>query len=163
MIFLPIEKITYKTILKEDEIINRLEDIIEPKKIFRGWLFCNNSTRPYEGEIKNNTFKLQRIIGYRNSFLPKIKGVIYNELGGTIIKVKMRLSVFVIVFICIWTIGMGLGCIAFMTQPLSFFTFIPFGLLLFMYALTMGGFKYESRKSKNDLKYLFETEIIDKK
>jgi hypothetical protein len=42
----------------------------------------------------------------------------------------------------------------------NFLELIPVGLLLFVYALTMGGFKFESNKSKKDLQELFEAEII---
>ncbi|MCD6068554.1 MAG: hypothetical protein K0S33_3380 [Bacteroidetes bacterium] len=35
MKFLPIENLTFKTRLKEDEVVKRLEEIIEPEKTFR--------------------------------------------------------------------------------------------------------------------------------
>jgi hypothetical protein len=38
---------------------------------------------------------------------------------------------------------------------------IPFGMLIFAYALTMGAFKYESNKSKKDLQTIFEADIIE--
>jgi hypothetical protein len=38
---------------------------------------------------------------------------------------------------------------------------IPFGMLIFAYVITMGGFKFESNKSKKDLQALLEAEIIE--
>lgn len=166
MKFLPTENITYKTRLKEDEIIRRLSDCIEPEKTFRFGIFSSGSTKSYEGQIHGLTFSIKRIIGYRNSFLPRINGVIERDFDGLTIKVKMRLHIFVIVFLCIWCGGVGLGCIAIFTQALNSFeinpvTLIPFGMPIFAYLLTMGGFKFESNKSKKDLQTIFEAEIIE--
>jgi hypothetical protein len=166
MKFLPTENITYKTKLKEDEIIKRLSDNIEPKKTFRGGFFGSGSSKLYEGQINNHTFDINRIINYRNSFLPRINGIIEKSNEGTTIKVKMRLHAFVIIFLCIWGGAVGLGCISVLTQAfggseLDSVTMIPFGMLIFMYILTMGGFKSESSRSKKDLQTIFETEIFD--
>jgi len=38
---------------------------------------------------------------------------------------------------------------------------MPIGMLLFVYILTIAAFKYESSKSKKDLKTLFEAEMIE--
>ena len=166
MKFLPTENIIYKTRLKEDEIINRLSGFIEPKKTFRFGIFSSGSAKSYEGQINGKKFKIKRIIGYRNSFLPRIDGIIEREFDGLTIKVKMRLHIFVIVFLCIWCGGVGLACIAFLTQVFNHSGFnpvalIPFGMLIFVYALTMGGFKFESRKSKKDLQNIFEADIVE--
>ena len=166
MKFLPTENIIYKTRLKEEEIIRRLSDSIEPEKTFRFGIFSSGTTKSYEGQINGQTFDIKRIISYRNSFLPRINGIIERDFDGMTIKVKMRLHIFVIVFLCIWCGGVGLGCIAFLTQAFSKSEFnpatlIPFGMLIFVYALTMGSFKYESNKSKKDLRTIFEADIIE--
>ena len=166
MKFLPTENITYKTKLKENEIVDRLSNIIEPEKTFRFEIFGNSSTKLYEGKINNLTFDIKRIITYRNSFIPRISGVINHDFDGTTIKVKMRLHIFVIIFICIWSSGVGLGCLAVLTSLLADGTFhpatiIPFGMLIFMYVLTMGAFKYESNISKKGLQELFDAEIVE--
>jgi hypothetical protein len=166
MKFLPTENITYKTKLKEDEIVKRLSDIIETEKIFRSGIFSRGSTKSYQGQIHGQTFKIQRIISYRNSFLPRINGVIERDSDGMAIKVKMKLHTFVIVFLSIWCGGVGLGCLAFLSQVFSNSEFIPatlisFGMLLFVYLLTMGCFKFESNKSKMDLQTIFEADILE--
>lgn len=165
MKYLPIENITYKTRLKEEELIRRLSETIEPKKIFRFGIFGRNSTKTYEGQIIGKTFKIRRIIRYRNSFLPRIKGIIENDHEGMSIHVKMRLHAFITVFICLWWGGAVFAFIAFLIQEsekseISAALFLPLGMLLFAYILTLGGFKFESNKAKNDLKRIFEAEII---
>lgn len=165
MKFLPFENITYKTHLKEDELINRLSEHVESEKRFRFGMFGSGSSKLYEGEISGLTFNLKRIISYRNSFLPRIHGVIEKEMDGSTIKVKMRLSTFVIVFLCFWFGVVGLACIALISEA-SHLEFnpamlIPFGMLGFAYLMTIGGFKYESIKSKKHLQTLFEADIIE--
>ena len=166
MKFLPTENITYKTRLNEDEIIRRLSDHIEPEKTFRFGIFSSDSPISYEGQINGQTFNIRRITRYQNSFLPRIYGVLERDSDGLTIKVKMRLHIVIIVFLCIWCIGVGVVFITFLTQDLNRHennpeTLIPIGMLLFAYLVTMGGFKFESNKSKNDLLKIFKAEIID--
>ena len=164
MKYLPFENITYRTNLELEEIQKRINEVIEPKKTFRmTGIFGNSNHKPYEGSINGNSFNMTRIIGYRNSFLPRIKGEIEKGFNGNKINVKMRLHAFVIVFMFIWFGGVGIGCLAVLStlsnsdnfEPM---TLIPCGMLVFGYALVTGGFKYESIKSKKYLAQLFEAE-----
>lgn len=166
MKYLPAEYITYKTKLTATEVLQRLEDSIEPVKVLRLGLFNRSETKPYQGKVAGSTFNISRIITYRNSFLPMINGNIENTFDGSLIKVKMRLHVAVIVFLCIWCGIMGLVGIAFLSQSFGSKNFdpmilIPFGMLLFVYTMTMLAFKYESRQSKTDLQSLFEAEMME--
>lgn len=162
MTYLPYENITYKTRLTEDELFKRLEDATEPAKIRFG-LFGKGTTKTYEGEINRPSFAIRRIIQYQNSFLPRIKGTIENDFGGTRIHVKMRLHPFVVAFLFIWCSGAVLGCVLILTQDLdhSLFSLIPFVMLVFCYALTLGAFKFESVPTKKALQKLFEAEMVE--
>ncbi len=120
---------------------------------------------PYEGKISGRYFHINRIIRHRNSFLPRISGTIQPEIDGTIIEVKMQLHVAVIVFILIWCSACVFTILALLISMIGNKEFhlvacLPLGMLLFMYALTMGGFKSESSKSKKYLLELLEAEII---
>ncbi len=64
MSFFPLENITYKTKLKEDEIIKRLSNFVEPRTFLFG-AFATNSTKPYEGQISGQSFNIKRIINYQ--------------------------------------------------------------------------------------------------
>jgi hypothetical protein len=160
MKFLPIENKTYFAPLTAAEVRERLAAAIEPKQMLRN-PYKRTNTKPYEGHLNHNHFEINRIIRYRNSFLPQIKGQILPGDNGTEVKVKMRLSVFVYIFLIIWCGSLGLFVIAFsldsmMEGAFDPVIFIPLGMLLFAYVMVTVGFKYEAKKAKKDLANLLE-------
>lgn len=50
----------------------------------------------FEGEVGDRTFKIERAINYRNSFLPIIQGSFEQLSFGTKITIEMKISPFVI-------------------------------------------------------------------
>lgn len=165
MKFLPFERITYKTALKPAEVAHRLQEITEPKKFIRTTVFGKKSLKQYEGTVDDNSFVIKRIIGYRNSFLPIIKGHVAQDVDGTRISIKMQLSVIVAVFIGFWCAAVGIACVVVLTRSIQLGVFhayglLPFGMLLFAYALTMGAFLYEAKRAKKDLTQLWEAHEI---
>ena len=71
MILLPYESYYLITPLTKSEIVKRLLENTDPKSpVFFNWK--NKSSKPYEGVISDNGFKIARRIEYRNSFLPII-------------------------------------------------------------------------------------------
>ena len=166
MKYLPFENITYQTKLDSEEILKRINEIIEPERTFRlRGIFKKSNSKPYEGSIIGNAFNLTRLIGYKNSFLPRIKGNIEKDFGLTKVHVKMRLHPFVLVFMTIWCVVVSIAFLAFFTVSVGSGVFvspilIPIGMLMFVYGLTTIAFKYESIKSKKYLAELFDAEII---
>lgn len=162
MKYLPTENITYKTRLTEDEVLKRLEALIEPSTKFG--LLGGMVSKNYEGQITPPSFAIKRIIRYQNSFLPRITGTLEFDHGGTRIHVKMRLPPVVAVFMGIWFVGVVLACIVVLSYGSggSAFGLIPFGMLFFGYALTMIAFKFESNNSKKELQRIFEAEIVER-
>lgn len=167
MNFLPYANLTYKTHLSKDEIVKKLSKKIEPKQWIRmSGVFADNSYQPYEGSISENTFKINRIIGYRNSFLPHIKGEIEETKDSTLIHIKMRLHIFVLVFMSIWLSVVGIVSIGVLSslffidgnQEFNIGFFIPFFMLLFGLLMPTLAFRYEANKSKKFFEKLFEVE-----
>ncbi|WP_114821193.1 hypothetical protein [Chryseobacterium sp. KLBC 52] len=161
MKYLPFERITYKTNLSEKEVLTRLSGFVEPKKFGLG----KNYIKEYEGTVNNNSFEISRVIKYRNSFLPQINGKIQNENNGTQIQVTMSLHAFVFFFLIVWCsfaliffIGVSIKTIK--EKEISIDLFLPMGMLLFVYALTMVGFKSESKQAKEYLRRSFDAEIV---
>ena len=111
---LPVENFTLKSNLGVEELKRRIAEHIESRKVFRLSFGKNRLAKPYEGEIKKNTFRISRIINYRNSFLPLITGHIGNGADETVIIVRMRMFVFTIVFMSLWMGIAGLVGILFL-------------------------------------------------
>lgn len=126
--------------------------------------FGSSNHKPYEGFIDVNSFNITRIIGYRNSFIPRIKGQIEKSINGTTIRIKMRLHPLVLAFMTFWLGGVTLAFFVFLSDSIGNETlepvvFIPVVMFAFGYGLTTGAFKYESSKSKHFLTELLEGEI----
>ena len=161
--YLPFENILYRTQLSQVKAIERLADKVEKEKSFRIGFYNNNYTKPYYGTIYGSKFEINRALSYRNSFSPIIKGEIFTHYEGTRIKVSMKPHVHVLVFMTIWFGAVFIACFAtiavMFTQGFNVYFLIPFAMLLFGVAFLLGGFKTESKRSRNDLKEIFQAEI----
>ncbi len=172
MNILPYENLTYKTHLSKDEILKRVRNETEPKQWIRmTGVFSSGNHKAYEGVVNENSFKISRIIGYRNSFLPRIEGKIEENKESTLIHIKMRLHTFVIVFLAIWLSFMfvaTLFLIPIFRQEMenqSIFnlaSFTPFLMILIISVVTVLAFHYEGNKSKKFFENLFEAERLEK-
>lgn len=136
MKYLPFEKYTIVTSLSVDEAKKRLLNNLEPDRTPQ--FIPNNVTKPYSGRICLDEFTIRRVIRYRNSFLPEIKGRFVSDMGHTEIHINMRPAVFVLVFMGIWMSGISLACIGIFAsmrsprnRPFSPADLVPFGMLLF--------------------------------
>ena len=155
MVFLPFENITYLSDLTESEVYSRLRNAVEPRSY-------RNYTKPYSGEVNDASFKIQRVIDYRNSFLPRIIGTIQANQSGTEVNVRMGLHPGVLVFLFLWCSFATVLFVIFVMNSIGnagFFPFIPILFLLFGYAISTIGFQYESRKSIEELRKIFVAEI----
>ena len=164
MKYLPFENIIFKTKLNSKEISKRLNEITEPKSFFRIPVFFRDHQQ-YEGVIGDNIFTINRIINYRNSFLPIIKGTIQEGHQKTKIFIQMRPHLVAIIFMLIWFGVSILICTSIFITMLFEANFtalaaIPFGILILSYVIILGGYNYESNKSIKYLAKLFEAEII---
>lgn len=168
MKLIPYEHLNIKSALSKQEVITKLNNITEPKRNF--WFFSSN-TKPYQGKIENSHFEISRIIRYRNSFLPTIKGEVKSDTNTCIISLTMHPQIFVIVFMIFW---LGVVGLAFLTALSTFiiyfektsientmFLLISGGMFVFGYGLLLGSFQFEAEKSKKFLQELFESEDIE--
>jgi hypothetical protein len=79
-------------------VLQRLNAKVEPPKAFR----FSRRHAPYQGTISEEGFQISRIIHYRNSFLPIIRGRFEVQSHQTLIHVKMSLHPFTMVFLGFW-------------------------------------------------------------
>lgn len=162
MNFLPYDRVTYKTYLRPEEVQQRLENSIEPTKI-RWFSFRKEAHKPYQGTLTWPTFNIHRVIFYRNSFLPMIRGEVQEEMGQTVVTVTMHPHVLVLGFMVIWLFlplnFCAAGLLAMASNPAEgggelFAMAIPF--MLFGLALLLLPYKWEARQSKKFFQELLE-------
>lgn len=160
MTFLPFETIIIDTPLTKEETISNLRSNIEREKTFCLW--NKSDTKAFEGQLTTNEFEIKRIISYRNSFLPIIKGRIETFGTGTRLTVNMRLHVAVMTFMAVWFGFVGLFFIASLSslEDRSDTSLFPLGMLLFGYPLTMGGYLFESYRTKEILTDITKGQIV---
>ncbi len=163
--FFPYKKASIITNKSAHEVIGIIRNNTSERVLFS--LFRSYKSY-FEGEVTDNGFKINRVIRYRNSFLPIIIGTLDNTCGKTQINLKMRLHLFVIVFGLIWFSGSLIALIGFAPNILfdkmsnngvmeSIFPlfFISFGYLLFTIP-----FIIESKIALNKLVKLVYGELI---
>ena len=160
MSILPYEKLIINTNLTSEEIIEKLNEYIEPYQPFRNKFKPPN--KPYNGKIDGNNFTIARNINYRNSFLPIVKGKIISDYQGSIINITLSLHPVIIVFIGFWlymTGGMGFFFLISMITSGEFMLggLIPLGMFIFGCLLTIIPFKVEAKIAKKFLQDLFST------
>lgn len=164
---MPFDKIVFDTKLSQEEVSNRLNAVIEPRKFFRISLSGKKNKMLYEGEIKGTSFKISRIINYRNSFLPVVFGEIISDGNQTRVIIKMRPSKSVIIFMTLWLGLVGLLCLGILISGIlqlkqilktgfSPASLIPFGMFAFGYSLIFFGYRFEAQKTKDFLIKLFK-------
>jgi hypothetical protein len=160
MKLLPYEHVEYETKLSLEDIRERLAADLEPEKLFS---LPRNTYKKFAGHFNDNVFEIRPIVEGRNSFLPMIKGTVYDEGNRRIVIVQMRLHLVIILFLCIWYGLLVKITIPFIEELITkgeYNPIIPAIALfyLFPYVLTMIGFKPEAEKALDYLKELFENE-----
>lgn len=167
MKFLPYERFKIRTLLGDQEVLKRLDNIIEPRR----YRFFGSREKPYQGEFAGSHFEISRIIGYRNSFLPMITGDVKSEFIGCSVSISMYPHISVIIFILCGLAAVGsffmtnLGSFIsslIQTSTANFSFLLPAGAMFgFGYVLTLAGFKFESGQSKKFFQELCEAEEIE--
>ncbi len=161
---LPFEEYVIKSKLSVEEVNLKLNENIEPKSKSLFSSFIRTTTKPYEGEIYGNRFKISRIISYKNSFLPVISGDIFTFKNFTNINVKMETNrtILVIWYLIVLIVGFGITTFSNLFNSLSNKNIFPFGgneFLIFIpiFLITpLLAFKIESRKTKKFMSTLLE-------
>ncbi len=154
--FFPFERLTIKSYLSPEEVRQQLSLVVGPRQIHR-----NGATprKPYQGELNENSFEISRVIGYRNWFLPVIKGEIHPEMDGTSIHISMRPDVAVMASM-VPLLGLGGAWFFFIgtfyVSP-HIAIFVPIGFFIVHYVVSTSLFKFESVKSKSFLEGLFKS------
>ena len=110
----------------------------------------------FEGEVSEKSFKIERKICYRNSFIPVLYGTLEAAPDGTKISIEMMLNPFAI-------------CVLVIILPMALFGFSPsstlitqIGLVVAIMLMTSAGFWIEVWFSKKKLLEIFKNARIIK-
>lgn len=143
--------------MQADEVEQRLAAEVEPRKLFRWGLSRNHKF--FTGTVEGRQFNINRIVHYRNSFLPVITGQIYDDLDTSRIEITMRLSYLVIIFMALFipswafaTFGALLNVESSGTTPFI----LSFGFLVFFYGISMVFYNYEVNKARRHLEEILQ-------
>ncbi|MCT7970878.1 hypothetical protein [Laspinema olomoucense] len=146
------------TYLSPHEVQEKLIAVVEPPP---QWVPVRwkRPEKPYQGQIGEHSFKISRIISYRNSFLPQIEGRIHAQAKGSKIEIQMKLHRAVLIFMCVWLGIVGQAALMFLAVLFEEFHplfLMPVGMFIFGLVLPLIGFIPEAKKSKQFLMELFQ-------
>jgi hypothetical protein len=165
MLFLPFDNFTITTNLNPEQVSEKLSNVIEPPKRFRNsGIWAKPPSKLYEGKISGYNFRINKIINYRNSFLPIIEGRICPDIIGCQIKIKMQLHMTVMIFMLFWLGNLLPTALSFIVAMIADNTInplmglAPLGMCLFAYILCMSGFNWEAKNAKKFFYELFQSE-----
>jgi len=149
MLFLPYTKYTIKTGLSPQEAEAQLNQITDKRKLRFG---LSRNHKAFEGKVENGRFNINRIIHYRNSFLPIVIGEIKDDLDVTRIEITMRLHLAVLVVLVLSLIIGTVGTVMTLIGAEWMDVLAAAGVFVFIlglfYVITMAFFNYEVNKAK---------------
>lgn len=135
------------------EIIQILKENISEKRS----IFYSSYDEFFNGKVFDDSFKIQKNISYRNSFLPIIIGTIKETENGSEISLKMRANRFVAGIMIFWFSIVILFCLITPFLKIEFpFCLIPYLMLIFGILLVTIPTKIETKISIEKLEDLLK-------
>ena len=151
----PYERFDFLSDLPPGEVLEELEDAIEPFRWFR--FFWSSKKAPFEGKVTGSSFACQRIVTTRNGFVPRVRGVVEpHARGGSRIRGSMTLQPRIAFVLVGWTFALLLGAYRFATDPPRetrsvSSVLVTLGMLLFFWIIAIYSFRSETRKARHFL------------
>ncbi|MCA9927988.1 MAG: hypothetical protein KC419_05910 [Anaerolineales bacterium] len=155
MLLIPYTQFTLNVYRPAADVEAELAARVKPRSLIRArWVFSKiDPTVPFEGTVENGRFNINRIINYKNSFLPIMTGEMKDELDVTRVQVAMRLHYFVLIFLILWVLifagVFGVGSVQagenFIKFPVSAI------MLVAIYVFTMIFFNMEANNARRFL------------
>jgi hypothetical protein len=157
MSLLPHRTLELRSGLSTTEAVDALANVVEAPRVVR----FMPSARLFEGTVTGETFNIQRIIRYRNSSLPEIRGKIVADRLGCSISVTMTLPRLAVAFTALCFGGSAAAGLAAVVSSLRGSTpgdaVITLGAMLaFGWLLAMIGFFIEASAAERLLRRVFK-------
>ena len=156
---IPYNRIFITTQLNVDEAATSLAKQVHPRS---PWFpFVCGRSGGFEGKVAKDTFKINRAINYRNSFLPILHGRFHATATGSKIEVKMIPHVSVIAFLVVWYVLTGGAFFQIVMDwrngaQITGRDLIPMGMFMFAYLMCFFAFGFEVRKATEFIHKVFE-------
>lgn len=167
-LLIPYTRFTLKTYLPVAEAEQRLAQQVRPRTLLsiRGLWPKPDGTHFFVGKVENGRFHINRIIHYRNSFLPIIVGQLQPDLGFTRVEITMRLHhLSLAILLVLFPVMIGNAFILMLSASedglnttSAALIFVAF--VCVFYLIIMGFFNYEANKARRKLETLFQTEPV---
>lgn len=151
MPLLPYQTFGFETPLAPDEASARLAAAVRE----RSWFRQPAPGQALEGEVSGETFRVYRVIGYRNSFLPIVHGRLVPTAEGSRVEGVMTLHPFVLVFMLVWCGGVVVAAVSAWSGGGALgrsAALLPLAMLVFGWALSAGGFTAEAGRTLRTLR-----------
>lgn len=160
MWFIPYERMTMDTSLKDSEIMQRLSDYVAP--VITYMVQVRLTEKPFKGKIANNGFEMMRVVSSRNSWLPLVLGRIESTTNGSRIILQMRMHLIPLVFTLLF---LGITFLFGLSRVLAAINtgvykwqdiVIPWGFFLFGYIFSTAIFQSEVSYVKDFMNKLLQ-------
>jgi len=153
---LPYHTVTLRTHVPFPLVVQRLTAQIEPSKMMR-WGFSQNHA-PYQGSISDASFRIHRIINYRNSALPIIRGRFESLSNETLIHITLSVHPFVAGFLGFWFfnwygVSIPMWLMGILPNEVAL---LVLGAPLIFLGLLLWAFWYEANRSQRELEQIIE-------
>jgi hypothetical protein len=157
MRLIPHRSFTIDTRLTPAEVHARLSGAVEPAPTFG----LRSQAKPFIGTVNGGSFDVMRNVRGRNSFRPRVRGIITSAGHGSKLTGSMRVHEIAMVFIGFFVALAGTAAVSMGVQDLTSGalrgeTLIPLGVLAFLVAMTLIGFIPETRRALEELGTLIE-------
>ena len=110
--------------------------------------YLANQGKPFKGDVGAREFRIERAIGYRNSFRPVVIGTLTESGEGSRVHVAMRLHEFTMLVLPLFLV---IFPIAFAKQGWQ----AVVGIVAFLLGMTLGGFWLEASRQESMLRRIF--------
>lgn len=152
MSIIPKKEITLTTKISKEEVLKRID-----------------KSKKYKGRVDNNSFRIQRVINYRNTYFPQITGNVYEENNLTRVEVNMTLDIITLVCIGIWMVIMLFFNSFFPDFSIMFYDmdlppYIIDNMHYLVVAISIAGmyamFHWKCEQNKEHLQEILDAEIV---
>lgn len=165
MKYLPSYTYSLKSPLDSAEVLKRLKDNVEPKKIIRFDISLSKEPKPFEGSVYSSSFFINKIYYGNYRLRPNIQGKIKSTDEGTQVDIKMAPDMtiwlfpfvsFIILFVYVNLAISG----ALEEAGLSFKIIFPLFAIFLFPATVIFGYIPKVTSAKSSLMQLFEAKEI---